>query len=1343
MARGELRDIVSFEIASITTQLRADWRAATSAYRAPPPSGTKLLRHFNQARRAVLTRRVSSLEYIEPFLETIRQENTSGVVTQRALLAVHTFLEAGLLTLDPATEPETIVAIVRAATYCRFEVTDPAADEVVLMCILQLLVACVQCPSGGALSDEAVCEVVHSCYRISSQGSLSDLLRHQAEAGLRAMVRTLFARIPEITVADPSAAALPPDSRTGATSPPVARVHSTPWAGQKVAAAAAAAAAAKIEAAAGADAGEVPTDTKATTADADADAEALPAEGAEGAEGAASVGAASVGAAAEAEPPSTPARSGLGGGAEPEPAANGTSAAPAAPALAPYGVGCLYEVLRFLIGLIDPAEPHNPPPVREFALAALLAALRAGGAPLGATPALSTLLTDSLSYLLIANIECKYGKEGEPEPGPPTELLSLLLKTAQALLQTVGVLGSRQQEALFTRVHLALLKPPAEKQPAPPPDRRHLVLESVPMLLSQPLLSMRLLSAFDCNMQRSDLLHALAGALAAAAHPAAHVPVDTAHLLAIEALLDVLASTTLDADGLELPSVLALEAEGSARDGAPLSAADAAADESAAQLLAARRRKSEVQAAADAFNKKPGKGLAALQKAGLVSTPLDPAEVAAFLRATPQLEKAALGDFLSSPGDESASVLRAFVAQFDFSAYEIEGALRMFLQSFRLPGEAQKIDRLMEAFARGVYEANPSVFANSDAAYVLAFAIIMLNTDLHSPQIANKMTLDQFVSNNRGINNNKDLPRPFLERVYTVIQSDEIKLNEEMLVLSRPAWRAFEDKPVGKPPGGPPPPTAALGTALSVGVPGTAPSTPVPGTARSAARALPLLPPPPPPHVGPAERALRAQLFSSLSAGVLEALGAMLARADSRDAVATALEGYGRCARLASIHGLQPMVEAVLRSLGVASCLCAAAAADVDAAAAAATAAAAKATAAAAAAPAGAATAATPGADGSVTVDEPAAAASAAKRLREKCLLAGGALFATAHSSAPALTSAHHWLPVVEALCTLHEMELLPSSLCADPVLGRCWDDAKEKPKLSAQPPKMASSSSFSLWGAVTYLVGSAEPDRTAELRLQRAIEHARAEVGGYKLPELLASTTAMTEASLEALLAALLAAHDGSAPLGGADAARAALGIRPLEGEGADAAPTAPGTARRASLLLQLLAEVTIHNGHRFGALWPRMAPVLDTALGESPPRALARGAVLASLRMALRLLPSHPETLPLLLPPLATTVEAKGVLVAPAVDMMAAGIAELLQPSVVSSVDESSSRVLLALASSPDVLASKAAAAATLNALNALVLASNATAAGSGSPLAGCFAGVMSAVIRHAASDATPLEH
>ena len=231
-------DIVTAEIASVTTQLRSDFRAAAAAYRAPPPSGQQLLQKFHAARRAVLRPGgVACTEYLAPFLETIRQEDTSGLVTQRALCAVRAFLSAGLLTLDPANEAAAIVSIVHAATYCRFEVTDPAADEVVLMCILQLLVTCVQCPSGGALSDEAVCEVVHSCFRISSQSSLSDLLRHEAESGLRAMVRTLFARIPAITAANPAAAAAGAIDLANASPPVAAR---TPWAGQQVAAMAAA-----------------------------------------------------------------------------------------------------------------------------------------------------------------------------------------------------------------------------------------------------------------------------------------------------------------------------------------------------------------------------------------------------------------------------------------------------------------------------------------------------------------------------------------------------------------------------------------------------------------------------------------------------------------------------------------------------------------------------------------------------------------------------------------------------------------------------------------------------------------------------------------------------------------------------------------------------------------------------------------------------------------------------------------------------------------------------------------------------------------------------------------------
>ena len=108
-------------------------------------------------------------------------------------------------------------------------------------------------------------------------------------------------------------------------------------------------------------------------------------------------------------------------------------------------------------------------------------------------------------------------------------------------------------------------------------------------------------------------------------------------------------------------------------------------------------------------------------------------------------------------------------------------ALRNFLGHFRLPGEAQCIDRLMEAFAIKLFadlgEGKP--FASSDAAFILAFSTILLNTDLHNPQIQDikRMTKDQFIRNNRGINNNQDIPREYLEALYDEIKMKQIKMD--------------------------------------------------------------------------------------------------------------------------------------------------------------------------------------------------------------------------------------------------------------------------------------------------------------------------------------------------------------------------------------------------------------------------------------------------------------------------------------------------------------------------------------------------------------------------------------
>lgn len=60
----------------------------------------------------------------------------------------------------------------------------------------------------------------------------------------------------------------------------------------------------------------------------------------------------------------------------------------------------------------------------------------------------------------------------------------------------------------------------------------------------------------------------------------------------------------------------------------------------------------------------------------------------------------------------------------------------------------------------------------------------LTSTSPHVTQpVERKMTIDQFVSNNRGINDSKDLPRPFLERLYNTIQQNEIKMSDEEIML--------------------------------------------------------------------------------------------------------------------------------------------------------------------------------------------------------------------------------------------------------------------------------------------------------------------------------------------------------------------------------------------------------------------------------------------------------------------------------------------------------------------------------------------------------------------------------
>lgn len=65
----------------------------------------------------------------------------------------------------------------------------------------------------------------------------------------------------------------------------------------------------------------------------------------------------------------------------------------------------------------------------------------------------------------------------------------------------------------------------------------------------------------------------------------------------------------------------------------------------------------------------------------------------------------------------------------------MDEALRMVLETFRLPGESQQIMRVTDTFAEVFYESSPPEIANPEAAQLLAYSIIMLNTDQHNPQV--------------------------------------------------------------------------------------------------------------------------------------------------------------------------------------------------------------------------------------------------------------------------------------------------------------------------------------------------------------------------------------------------------------------------------------------------------------------------------------------------------------------------------------------------------------------------------------------------------------------------------
>ena len=180
-----------------------------------------------------------------------------------------------------------------------------------------------------------------------------------------------------------------------------------------------------------------------------------------------------------------------------------------------------------------------------------------------------------------------------------------------------------------------------------------------------------------------------------------------------------------------------------------------------------------------------------------------PRDIAAFLRIHhAKFDPTMLGEYLGEGGleadEEHWNLIRFnYVRAIAFVGLNAEQGLRHFLTNcgFRLPGEAQRIDRIITTFSQCYWEDNAGdlnrcPFSDQDVVFLISFAIIMLNTDLHKrypshmkvPKSMRKrkvMTKAEFMNNLRGVDNNEELSHEYIGMIYDSIEASPIELFDD------------------------------------------------------------------------------------------------------------------------------------------------------------------------------------------------------------------------------------------------------------------------------------------------------------------------------------------------------------------------------------------------------------------------------------------------------------------------------------------------------------------------------------------------------------------------------------
>ncbi|PHT55201.1 ARF guanine-nucleotide exchange factor GNL1 [Capsicum baccatum] len=390
------------------------------------------------------------------------------------------------------------------------------------------------------------------------------------------------------------------------------------------------------------------------------------------------------------------------------------------PMMDPYGVPCMVEIFHFLCSLLNVMESieigsrSNPIAYDEDVPLFALGLVNSAIEVSGASSGNHPELLALIQKDLFHNL-MRFGLSMSPL------ILSTVCSIVLNLYHHMRIKLKLQLEAFFSGVLLRI----AQSKHGGSYQQQEVAIETLVDFCRQPMFMPEMYANFDCDISCSDVFEDLANLLSKSSFPV-NIPLSALNTLALDGLIAMMQGM---AERISQDSFVSEQASIDLGEYRPFWAEICKDYSDPNHWVPFVRKmkliKRKLLIGVDYFNRDPKKGMEFLQGMHLLPEKCDPRSVACF---------------------------------------------------FRLPGESQKIQRVLEALAERYYEQSQNILADKDAALLLSYSITMLNTDQHNAQVKKKMTEEDFIHNNRRINGGNDLPREFLSELYHSICEDEIRI---------------------------------------------------------------------------------------------------------------------------------------------------------------------------------------------------------------------------------------------------------------------------------------------------------------------------------------------------------------------------------------------------------------------------------------------------------------------------------------------------------------------------------------------------------------------------------------